>query len=124
MWILSESVLAYFFTAPLIFHLIGIIIHLFVRTPATMGVNGKKDHVPVPMDKLAMAKQMAAKLTAKTATINKSEVSFVITIVINDNFDLSHRWRRRQKVLCEGQEGLLDRASLLNLLQVSWLANL
>ena len=45
-----------------------------------MGVNGKKDHVPVPMDKLAMAKQMAAKLTAKTATINKSEVSFVITI--------------------------------------------
>ena len=46
----------------------------FVRTPATMGVDGKKDHVPVPMDKLAMAKQMAAKLTAKTATINKSEV--------------------------------------------------
>jgi len=43
-------------------------------TPATMGVDGKKDHVPVPMDKLAMAKQMAAKLTAKTATINKSEV--------------------------------------------------
>ena len=42
-----------------------------------MGVNGKKDHVPVPMDKLAMAKQMAAKLTAKTATINKSEVGFV-----------------------------------------------
>ena len=39
-----------------------------------MGVDGKKDHVPVPMDKLAMAKQMAAKLTAKTATINKSEV--------------------------------------------------
>merc|ERR1712117_488084 len=43
-------------------------------TPATMGVDGKRDHVPVPMDKLAMAKQMAAKLTAKTATINKSEV--------------------------------------------------
>ena len=39
-----------------------------------MGVDGKKDHVPVPMDKLAMAKQMAAKLTAKTATINKREV--------------------------------------------------
>ena len=74
------SPLFFLFTAPLIFHLIGILdnhhspLH---RTPATMGVNGKKDHVPVPMDKLAMAKQMAAKLTAKTATINKSEVSFV-----------------------------------------------
>ena len=61
--------------------ILDITIHLFMcRTPATMGVNGKKDHVPVPMDKLAMAKQMAAKLTAKTATINKSEVGFV-TIV-------------------------------------------
>ena len=49
-----------------------------------MGVNGKKDHVPVPMDKLAMAKQMAAKLTAKTATINKSEVGFVTTVGHND----------------------------------------
>ena len=61
--------------------ILDIIINLLIsRTPATMGVNGKKDHVPVPMDKLAMAKQMAAKLTAKTATINKSEVGFV-TIV-------------------------------------------
>ena len=49
-----------------------------------MGVNGKKDHVPVPMDKLAMAKQMAAKLTAKTATINKSEVGFFHTTCHND----------------------------------------
>ena len=47
-----------------------------------MGVNGKKDHVPVPMDKLAMAKQMAAKLTAKTATINKSEVGFVTIVAM------------------------------------------
>ena len=90
-----------------------------------MGVNGKKDHVPVPMDKLAMAKQMAAKLTAKTATINKSEVGSVTISQLQPWIQLwPRRWRRRQKVLCEGQEGLLDRASLQNLLQVSFLANL
>ena len=54
-----------------------------------MGVNGKKDHVPVPMDKLAMAKQMAAKLTAKTATINKSEVGVVTTVSHNDCLNIT-----------------------------------
>ena len=95
---------------------------LTCRTPATMGVNGKKDHVPVPMDKLAMAKQMAAKLTAKTATINKSEVSFVTIVPVTAWMQLwARRWRRRRKALFEGQEGLLGRASLQNLLQVTWL---